>query len=60
MHELRDDLPSGNPYWPVERIQGTPEDYDWFHSDFRNMAMPYVYQMYEEMLDQAGLRESQQ
>lgn len=27
---------------------------DWLHSDFRNVAMPYVYPVYERMLSIAG------
>ena len=43
MHKLRDD------YWPQERLKDEFKD-DWLHSDFRNMALPYVYQVYETML----------
>jgi hypothetical protein len=53
MQSLRDE------YWPQERIKGEAEDYHWLHSDIRNMAMPYVYQVYEKMLDIGELRESQ-
>jgi hypothetical protein len=28
---------------------------DWLHSDFRNVAMPFVYPVYEKMLSIAGL-----
>jgi hypothetical protein len=62
MHSLRE-LPNGDdglPLWPQERIKGDPEiDYDWLHSDFRNVAMPYVYKMYEAMLDTGDLRGKQ-
>ena len=42
MHSLRE-FPNGQgaaPLWPQERIVGGPFDYDWLHSDFRNVAMP--------------------
>jgi hypothetical protein len=55
METLRDE------YWPSERIVGDAQtDYDWHHSDISNMAMPYVYQVYEVMLDKGNLREEQQ
>jgi hypothetical protein len=58
MHSLRE-FPNGKdalPLWPQERIVEGPFDYDWLHSDFRNVAMPYVYKMYDVMLDKSKLR----
>jgi hypothetical protein len=28
----------------------------WFHSDFKNVALPYVFQMYQEMINRGSLR----
>lgn len=58
MQTLRE-FPNGSdkpPLWPQERIFKGPFDYDWLHSDFRNVAMPYVYKMYDVMLDKSNLR----
>ena len=54
MQALRDDSNLG---WPEEKIVGGEFDLHWLHSDFRNMAMPYVYPVYEQMLDIGNLRE---
>ena len=61
MQTLRE-FPNGSdkpPLWPQERIIGEEEDYDWLHSDFRNVALPYVYPVFERMLDISQLRETQ-
>lgn len=57
MPGLRD---AGSLGWPQERIVNGPFDFNWLHSDFRNVAMPYVYPVYEQMLDNGNLREQSQ
>lgn len=57
MHLMRDLDASGQPQWPQGRVIEDPEhSHDWFHSDVRNMAVPYVYRVYETMLDIGELR----
>jgi len=53
MQSLRDE------YWPQERLDNEDLLLDWLHSDISNMAMPYVHQVYEKMLDEGNLREIQ-
>lgn len=63
MHNLREINPTstnGSVYWPSERVNDDVLKHDWLHSDFRNIALPYVSNMYEKMLDIGHLREVQQ
>ena len=43
--------------WPVEGHNGEASG-DWLHSDFRNVALPYVHQIYQEMINQGNLNEN--
>ena len=54
----RDGRPNGNIDWSTE---GHADDDDvgrWLHSDFRNVALPYVFPVYEEMITQGSLDEN--
>lgn len=31
------------------------DDEDWRHSDFKDVGLPYVYPMYQAMIDRGGL-----
>ncbi|TDJ28586.1 MAG: hypothetical protein E2O57_04235 [Gammaproteobacteria bacterium] len=39
--------------WPQERLDGPYVD-RWLHSDIKNIGMPYIYPIYEEMLKEGG------
>ena len=41
--------------WPSEDHGGAGESGRWLHSDFRNVALPYVSPMYQEMINLGGL-----
>jgi hypothetical protein len=41
--------------WPSEGHTGDNIG-DWLHSDFKNAALPYVYQMYEAMIAKGSLK----
>jgi hypothetical protein len=41
--------------WPTEGHSGDNTG-NWLHSDFRNVALPYVYQMYEAMIIKGSLQ----
>jgi len=43
--------------WPSEGHTGTDESNRWLHSDFRNVALQYVYPMYEIMINKGPLNE---
>ena len=61
MHALRE-FPNGTgapPLWPQDRLSDPILKEDWLHSDFRNVAMSYVYRMYDVMLDKGDLRGQQ-
>ncbi len=43
--------------WPIEGH--TKDDRDrghWLHSDFKNVALPYVFKMYQEMINRGSLK----
>ena len=40
--------------WPSEDHSGESSG-DWLHSDFRNVALPYVHLMYQHMINQGAL-----
>ncbi len=42
--------------WPSEEHSGDATG-DWLHGDFRNVALSYVYGMYEKMIELGGLDE---
>jgi len=42
--------------WTVEGHEGN-DGGKWLHSDFRNVALSYVYKMYEKMIELGGLDE---
>lgn len=43
--------------WPTEGHTGDSQSVDrWLHSDFKNVALPYVYQMYQEMINRGSLQ----
>jgi len=45
--------------WPKERTSRNGEyASDWLHSDFKDIALPYVYPMYEKMLEIGQLTEA--
>lgn len=41
--------------WPAEGHSGSNAG-KWLHSDFKNAALPYVYQMYEAMIAKGSLK----
>ena len=41
--------------WPTEGHFG-PDVGHWLHSDFKNVALPYVYQMYQAMIEKGSLQ----
>lgn len=50
--------PNGNSGpWPTEGHTDTDTQGAWLHSDFRNVALPYVFPMYEIMINQGLLYE---
>ena len=46
---------SSDPAWPSERISSRQKN--WLHSDFRNVALPYVYQTLDKMLELGEFKE---
>jgi hypothetical protein len=42
--------------WPSEGHTSTTTQNRWLHSDFKNAALPYVYQMYEAMIAKGSLK----
>jgi hypothetical protein len=45
----------GKSSWPAE---GHDEEFRagrWIHSDFKNVALPYVYPMYQKMITEEAL-----
>jgi hypothetical protein len=47
-YNMEDMRGSSDPPWPDERLA----DWDkrWLHSDIKNVALPYVYHTFDEML----------
>lgn len=43
--------------WPVEGHEGDRAG-KWVHSDFKNVALPYVSKMYQDMISKGSLRDS--
>ena len=43
--------------WPTEGHSGEATG-DWLHSDFRNVALPYVHKMYQAMINKGNLNEN--
>ena len=43
--------------WPTEEHSGDAAG-DWLHSDFRNVALPFVHPMFEGMINLGGLNEN--
>lgn len=43
--------------WPSEDHDDESSG-DWLHSDFRNVALPYVYPMYQQMINKGALDEN--
>lgn len=41
--------------WPAENHPGISSG-RWLHSDFKNVALPYVHQMYDEMISKGSLK----
>jgi len=50
----------GNPDWPAERrpfeVNAANEDLYWLHSDFKDVAYRYVYELYIAMVVRGGLK----
>ncbi|MFP4166482.1 MAG: hypothetical protein ACLFUF_04850, partial [Opitutales bacterium] len=44
--------------WPIEGHTGDQQPNRWLHSDFRNVALPYVVPMFETMINQGLLYEN--
>ena len=42
--------------WPSEGHTSSTTQNRWLHSDFKNAALPYVYQMYEAMIAKGSLK----
>lgn len=42
--------------WPVEGHDTKQTRGHWLHSDFKNVALPYVHQMYENMISSGSLK----
>jgi hypothetical protein len=42
--------------WPTEGHDDDGRIGKWIHSDFKNVALPYVFPMYEAMMAKAGLK----
>jgi len=42
----------GQPYWPEERegLLSHDFDHDWIHSGLKDVALPYVYQLYDKFV----------
>jgi hypothetical protein len=40
------------PDWPAERddLLRNKYDFDWFHSDLRGVALPYVYNVFDKFV----------
>jgi len=48
-----------NPDWPTEGHTNDDDDLGrWLHSDFRNVALPYVYAVFETMINRGNLHEN--
>jgi len=41
------------PDWPAERddLLRNKYDFDWFHSDLRDVALPYVYNVFDKFVN---------
>ncbi|BEU03027.1 hypothetical protein OAG1_18270 [Agarivorans sp. OAG1] len=51
MQALRPKAPGGNaPYWPSERIDDE-YPYDWLHSDFKDLPLPFVHHTFDKLLE---------
>jgi len=42
--------------WPTEGHTDSLDVNHWLHSDFKNVALPYVYKMYRAMVERASLK----
>ncbi|MFO7534398.1 MAG: alpha/beta fold hydrolase [Kiritimatiellia bacterium] len=42
-------------YWPDRNPDPNIDDFDWLHSDIRNMAYVYTYKLFDEMIVEGGL-----
>jgi hypothetical protein len=43
--------------WPTEGHTSDSRDAGrWLHSDFKNVALPYVFKMYQEMVNRGSLK----
>jgi hypothetical protein len=43
--------------WPIEgHTAGSQNAGRWLHSDFKNVALPYVHKMYDEMINRGSLK----
>jgi len=43
--------------WPTEgHTADSKSAGHWLHSDFKNVALPYVHKMYEEMINRGSLQ----
>jgi pimeloyl-ACP methyl ester carboxylesterase len=49
MQELRKKYLDGQPDWPADRVKGKKFDFDWFHSDIKDVAFPFVYNFFDKM-----------
>ena len=44
--------------WPTEGHSSDNASNRWLHSDFRNVALPYVHKMYQSMINKGNLNEN--
>ncbi|MDO6762038.1 hypothetical protein [Agarivorans sp. 1_MG-2023] len=58
MQALRPDAPDGNPFWPNERTDDEDHPFDWFHSDIKNLPLPFVHHTFEKLLELAKTEET--
>jgi hypothetical protein len=53
MQGMREFDEVGQPFWPEERgfLLDGGFDFDWFHTDIRDVAFPYVYEVFDKFVN---------
>ena len=61
MQDMRDVDATEKPFWPEERefLLDGGFGFDWFHTDIRDVAYPYVYEVFDEFVNIIEGKESQ-
>jgi len=57
VHDFETLRGSSVPAWPSASERISTRQRSWLHSDFRNVALPYVYQTLDTMLELGDFKE---